>query len=170
MSRPNDAPSDPVPGERRDSWSSRVLRIVFLQENFIQSSAPGPPRSQVHISLGRAICISGGDVGVGLALVLLQLFFGDAGKPCNAQGDIAVSKNSVRTWLEWVVASRPQIKPLRTILRLINEFLLSPRSRRGKTETGAMIQPYVSSMDMSPIVTWPAVRGGGLSLCSLYFY
>ncbi len=145
-SNDSDAPSHPAPEESRDSSSPRVLRVllppgkrgqhVFLNEVLPRATA----FARTHISLGRAICVAGGDAGAGVALVLLQLFFDDAGKLRNAQGDIAVSKNSVRTRLEWVIASRPQTNPSRTILKRVNDFLLSPRSRHGETEAGATIQ------------------------------
>ncbi|KAI9465168.1 initiator tRNA phosphoribosyl transferase [Lactarius psammicola] len=141
-----DAPSDTALEESEDSSSLQVLRVrlppgkrgqyVFLHEVLPCATS----FASTHLSLGRAICVAGGDVGVGVALVLLQLFFDDAGKPRSAQGDAAVSKNSVRTRLEWIIASRPQTNPSRTILKRVNDFLLSPRLRRGKAEARATIQ------------------------------
>ena len=130
-----------VAGETGDSSSSRALRVCLPpgkrgQHVFLHEVLPcATSFASTHLSLGRAICVAGGDAGVGVALVLLQLFFDDAGKPrgssSNAQGDAAASKNSVRTRLEWVIASRPQTNPSRAILKRVNDFLLSPRSRRG---------------------------------------
>jgi len=138
-----DASSDgAVLGESGDSSSSRVLRVRLPagkrgQHAFLHDVLPcATSFASTHLSLGRAICVAGGDAGVGVALVLLQLFFDDAGKPRSALGDAAVSKNSVRTRLEWVIASRPQTNPSRVILKRVNDFLLSPRSRRGEAEVG----------------------------------
>ncbi|KAH8996820.1 initiator tRNA phosphoribosyl transferase [Lactarius akahatsu] len=137
-----DAPSDAAPG---DPPSSRVLRVRLPpgkrgQHVFLHEVLPSVTSfASTHLSPGRAICVAGGDAGVGVALVLLQLFFDDAGKPCRAQGDAAPSKNSVRTRLEWVIASRPQTNPSRAILKRVNDFLLSPRSHRGEAEAGATI-------------------------------
>ena len=141
-----DAPSDAALGESGDPSSSRVLRVRLPpgkrgQHVFLHEVLPcATSFASTHLSLGRAICVAGGDAGIGVALVLLQLFFDDAGKPRSAQGDAAVSKNSVRTRLEWVIASRPQTNPSRAILKRVNDFLLSSRSRRGKAEAGATIQ------------------------------
>ncbi|KAH9067745.1 initiator tRNA phosphoribosyl transferase [Lactarius vividus] len=143
----SEVPPDDTDAAPGDSSSSRVLHVrlppgkrgkhVFLHEVLpcVTSFA------RTHLSLGRAICVAGGDAGVGVALVLLQLFFDDAGMPRGALGDAATSKNSVRTRLEWVIASRPQTNPSRAILKRVNDFLLSPCSRRGEAEAGATIQP-----------------------------
>ncbi|KAH9072783.1 initiator tRNA phosphoribosyl transferase [Lactarius deliciosus] len=134
------APSDAAPG---DPSSSRVLRVRLPpgkrgQHVFLHEVLPCVTSfASTHLSLGRAICVAGGDAGVGVALVLLQLFFDDAGKPRRAQGDAVTSKNSVRTRMEWVIASRPQTNPSRAILKRVNDFLLSPRSRRREAEAGA---------------------------------
>jgi tRNA A64-2'-O-ribosylphosphate transferase len=130
LTRPNCAA--PGPGESEATPLSHVLHVrlppgkrgqhIFLHE--VLSSAAS--FAGAHISLGRSICVAGGDAGVGVVLVLLQLFFDDDGKPRSAQADAAVSKNSVRTRLEWVIASRPQTNPSRAILKRVNEFLLSP--------------------------------------------
>jgi len=75
-----------------------------------------------------------------VALVLLQLFFDDEGglrRTGGGGGDDTPSgataparKSSVRTRLEWIIASRPQVNPSRTILKRVNDFLLSPHSHR----------------------------------------
>jgi tRNA A64-2'-O-ribosylphosphate transferase len=131
----------PGPGESEDTLS-RVLHVCLPpgkrgQHVFLHEVLPSATSfASTHLSLGRAICVAGGDAGVGVVLVLLQLFFDDNGKPRGTQGDTTVSKNSVRTRLEWIIASRPQTNPSRAILKRVNEFLLSPRSRRGKAEIG----------------------------------
>ena len=133
-------------GEIGDSSSSRVLRVRLPpgkrgQHVFTHDVLPcATSFASAHLSLGRAICVAGGDAGVGVALVLLQLFFDDVGKPRSALGDAAISKHSLRTRLEWVIASRPQTNPPRAILKRVNDFLLSPCSRRGDAEVKAIIQ------------------------------
>jgi tRNA A64-2'-O-ribosylphosphate transferase len=93
-----------------------------------------------HLSLGRNLCVAGGDEGIGVALVLLQLFFDDAGclridSSTPTKDDSAIGKSSVRTRLQWIIASRPQVNPTRAILKRVNDFLLSPRlqSQEGVT-------------------------------------
>ena len=41
---------------------------------------------------------------------------------------ILADKKSIRTRLEWIIASRPQANPSRATLKRVNEFLLSPPS------------------------------------------
>ncbi|KAI0262236.1 tRNA A64-2'-O-ribosylphosphate transferase [Gloeopeniophorella convolvens] len=82
-----------------------------------------------HLMLGRVVCVAGGDAAAGVALALLQIFFDDAGRLRRGTSDNAeTSKRSVRTRLEWIIASRPQANPSRTTLKRVNEFLLSPRA------------------------------------------
>ena len=117
--------------------TSRVLRMhlplgkrgqyVFLHE--VLPCAVSFASS--HLNLGRKICVAGGNEGIGLTLALLQLFFDDEGSLCSEfmpSGAAASSKNSVRTRLEWIIASRPQVNPPRVILKRVNDFLLSPHS------------------------------------------
>ncbi|KAF8504614.1 hypothetical protein F5888DRAFT_1657161, partial [Russula emetica] len=79
------------------------------------------------LSLGRKLCVAGGgDEGISVALVLLQLFFDDEGSLRSGVGLLRPS--SVRTRLEWIIASRPQVNPSRTILKRVNDFLLSSHS------------------------------------------
>ncbi|KAI0292820.1 tRNA A64-2'-O-ribosylphosphate transferase [Russula brevipes] len=72
--------------------------------------------ASLHLGLGRRICVAGGDEGIGVLLVLLQLFFDDG-----------AAGASVRTRLEWIIASRPEVNPTRAVLKRVNDFLLSPR-------------------------------------------
>ncbi|KAF8807061.1 initiator tRNA phosphoribosyl transferase [Phlegmacium glaucopus] len=94
-------------------------------------------------------CDSGKDLSVGVALAALQLFFQDNGHlvpmdpvstlnqgafyyhlPAQSRGltGIVANKKSIRTRLEWIIASRPQANPSRATLKRVNEFLLSPPS------------------------------------------
>ncbi|KAF8271045.1 tRNA A64-2'-O-ribosylphosphate transferase [Lactarius quietus] len=138
--------NDAAPGESEGSSSTRVLRVCLPsgkrgQHVFLHQVLPcATSFASTHLSLGRAICVAGGDAGVGVVLVLLQLFFDDDGKPRSSRSDATISKTSVRTRLEWVIASRPQTNPSRAILKRVNDFLLSPRSRCGEAEVGDTIQ------------------------------
>lgn len=97
-----------------------------------------------HLRLGRKLCVAGGDesIGIGVALVLLQMFFDDEGglrsgvgiAPCDAA--TVTAKSSVRTRLEWIIASRPQVNPSRAILKRVNDFLLSSHSHRDHRQGG----------------------------------
>jgi tRNA A64-2'-O-ribosylphosphate transferase len=85
--------------------------------------------SSSHLSLGRTICVAGGDGGIGVALVLLQVFFDNDGRMRGDSGsEGAISKSSVRTRLEWIIADRPGANPSRAILKKVNNFLLSPQT------------------------------------------
>ncbi|PPQ65271.1 hypothetical protein CVT26_000231 [Gymnopilus dilepis] len=114
------------------------------QAEFLQTILP---RSMKFISkslaAGKNVCIaceSGKDLSVGVALAAMQLFFTDDGKlddskleANNAEANISactIDKHSIRTRLEWIIASRPQANPSRTTLKRVNEFLLTPLSLR----------------------------------------
>jgi tRNA A64-2'-O-ribosylphosphate transferase len=126
------ARSDKAPGESGNS--SKVLRVHLApgkrgQHVFMHDVLPRVISfSSLHLSLGRTICVAGGDGGIGVALVLLQLFFDDDGRMPNGAhsgGSRAISKSSVRARLEWIIADRPDANPPRAILKRVNSFLLS---------------------------------------------
>ncbi|KAF8491620.1 initiator tRNA phosphoribosyl transferase [Russula emetica] len=126
--------------------TSRVLRMHLGplgkrgQHIFVHDILPRAVSfASSHLSLGRKLCVAGGDEGIGVALILLQLFFDDEGSLRSGSGIITPSggagtatatagKSSVRTRLEWIIASRPQVNPSRTILKRVNDFLLSSHS------------------------------------------
>lgn len=97
------------------------------------------PRSmefiQQHLAAGKNICVaceSGKDLSVGVVLTALQLFFRDDGSLnlTTAGGgkriiEGGMDKASIRTRLEWIIASRPEANPSRTTLKRVNEFLLT---------------------------------------------
>lgn len=125
-----------------EGTTSRVLRLYLplgrraQQHVFVHEVLPRAVSfASSHLGLGRKICIAGGgDESVGVALVLLQLFFDDEGglRGDDAPGGAAAAarKSSVRTRLEWIIASRPEVNPSRTILKRVNDFLFSPPSHR----------------------------------------
>ncbi|KAF5327747.1 hypothetical protein D9619_004843 [Psilocybe cf. subviscida] len=87
-----------------------------------------------HLRSGLNVCIvceTGRDLSVGVALVALQLFFTDDGsfvpQDRDSNDDVAISKSSIRTRLEWLIASRPQANPSRATLKRVNEYLLTSR-------------------------------------------
>ena len=131
----------PAPGES-GGGTSRVLRMhvpsgrraqqqqqlyIFVHEVLPRAVS----FASLHLGLGRKIHVVAGegDEGIGVALVLLQLFFDDEGR---LRGDdvpgAAATKRSVRTRLEWIIASQPRVNPSRAILKRVNDFLLSSRS------------------------------------------
>ena len=106
-----------------------------------------------HLRSGLNVCIvceTGKDLSVGVALVALQLFFADDGtfipkeENSNDEGSfsnnnsydaeltptiplVVINKSSIRTRLEWLIASRPQANPSRATLKRVNEYLLTSR-------------------------------------------
>jgi tRNA A64-2'-O-ribosylphosphate transferase len=124
------------------------------QNHFLQTTLPtATALIRDRLADGKRICIvceSGKDLSVGVALAALQLFFQDNGRLVSivdpdlklSQGAfyiliylqshglicIIVDKKSIRTRLEWIIASRPQANPSRATLKRVNEFLLSPPS------------------------------------------
>ena len=103
--------------------------------------------AHTRLALGDALCVccdSGRDASVGVALAALQTFFNDAGQ-CTSESELdcseagvgrdtatkgGASKDSIRTRLQWIIASRPQANPSRVTLKRVNEFLLSDESFR----------------------------------------
>ena len=107
--------------------SGRRAQHVFVHEVLPRAVS----FASSHLSLGRKICVAGGDESVGVALVLLQLFFDDEGgllRSDHTPSGAAAGKSSVRTRLEWVIASRPRVNPSRTVLKRVNDFLFSPHT------------------------------------------
>lgn len=137
---PGDVGQSPLTDARSDDTeseaASRVLRVHLPlgrcgRHIFVHEVLPRTVSfARSHLGLGRKICVAGGDDGIGVALVLLQLFFDDDGG-CLHDGTpkdvVAIGKSSVRTRLEWIIASQPQVNPTRAILKRVNDFLLSPR-------------------------------------------
>jgi tRNA A64-2'-O-ribosylphosphate transferase len=146
----NDA-DKPVPTEARPAdrepqpGAAQVLRLRVSaaagrrgRHAFVHEVLPRAVSfAGLHLGLGRRICVAGGDEGVGVLLVLLHLFFDDGGgrrisvgtppPPGDGGAAAAAGKSSVRTRLEWIIASRPEVNPTRAVLKRVNDFLLSPR-------------------------------------------
>ncbi|KAF8891858.1 tRNA A64-2'-O-ribosylphosphate transferase [Infundibulicybe gibba] len=123
------------------STSDNHLRVPVTEgkRGQIQFLEDVLPRSMDYIEaqmlLGKHICIAcetGNDASVGVAVAALQKFFDDEGKI--RQSDSSISqmgdKKSIRTRLQWIIASRPQANPSRATLKRVNEFFLSPSSFR----------------------------------------
>ncbi|EIN06604.1 initiator tRNA phosphoribosyl transferase [Punctularia strigosozonata HHB-11173 SS5] len=80
---------------------------------------------------GLRICIcceSGRDLSVGVALAAIQLFFDDNGQLITVGQQSCCTKKTIKTRLEWIIASRAEANPSRATLQRVNEFLLSPPS------------------------------------------
>ena len=110
--------------------TSRVLRMNLpsgrrTRHAFVHEVLPRAVSFASSFNLGRNIYIVGGDEGIGVALILLQLFFDDEGSRVRSDtmpGGTAVGQSSVRTRLEWSGSSRA-INSSRTILKRVNGFL-----------------------------------------------
>ncbi|THH04313.1 hypothetical protein EW145_g5614 [Phellinidium pouzarii] len=85
-----------------------------------------------HLQEGQSVCVAcntGKDLSVGIALVVLQVFFNDNGVLAldrHGRKDFQVNKESLRTRLHWIIASRPEANPSRATLKRVNEFFMSP--------------------------------------------
>ncbi|KAF8150506.1 tRNA A64-2'-O-ribosylphosphate transferase [Mycena galopus ATCC 62051] len=135
-----------VPVLQIEAWAGKKGQFQFLQDMLPRATA----FARVQLGAGRRLCAAcdtGTDFSVGIALVVLQLFFNDAGSSSRSRVkqvrvsiekyDIGltavdtdatvVNKDSIRTRLEWIIASRPVANPSRTTLKRVNEFLLSAR-------------------------------------------
>ncbi|PPR00898.1 hypothetical protein CVT24_000383 [Panaeolus cyanescens] len=120
---------------------SQLLHSILPQAmNFIE----GNLKKGVDVCVA---CDTGKDLSVGVALVALQQFFDDQGN-FRVQGanmgeqcylfccvhwktrkpSTEITKRSIRTRLEWIIASRPQANPSRNTLKKVNEYLLTPAS------------------------------------------
>ncbi|KAJ7270121.1 tRNA A64-2'-O-ribosylphosphate transferase [Mycena haematopus] len=136
---------DGVPVLQIEAWAGKKGQFQFLQDILPRATA----FARVQLRAGRhlcAACNTGTDFSVGIALVALQLFFDDAGElegleneedkiGAHCSGNIhtdntLVNKDSIRTRLEWIIASRPTANPSRTTLKRVNEFLLSAHEFR----------------------------------------
>ncbi len=84
----------------------------------------------------------GRNLSVAVAMVILWLFYDDNGKLRSGTAPIgqpvlvlmrlahaylrAATKEGIRTRLHWVIQRRPGSNPSRTMLKWVNEFLMSP--------------------------------------------
>ncbi|KAF4614241.1 hypothetical protein D9613_007737 [Agrocybe pediades] len=108
------------------------------QADFLDSILPRSVefiKSRLALSMNVCVaCDSGKDLSVGVALAALQLFFSDEGMPTSTIQGLhpapCADKTSIRTRLEWIIASRPEANPSRTTLKRVNEFLLTSPSFR----------------------------------------
>ncbi|KAJ3996558.1 initiator tRNA phosphoribosyl transferase [Lentinula boryana] len=123
----NDTTADNVPGVRYIT----VPEGKKGQTQFLQTVLP---RSmdfiQTHLAEGMRVCIAcdtGKDLSVGVAVAALSKYFEDEGNFMESDlQNITPDKQSIRTRLEWIIASRPEANPARNTLKRVNEFLLTP--------------------------------------------
>lgn len=64
------------------------------------------------------------DEGIGILMLLLGSFFDDDGREVQAMSNPA-SKESLRRRLEWIQRSIPRANPSRTIMKRVNEYVIS---------------------------------------------
>ncbi|KAG9312145.1 initiator tRNA phosphoribosyl transferase [Chiua virens] len=129
----------------------RMLRIQTPdgkkgQHHFLIAVLPrSMPFIAHHLQRHRTICIAcstGTDMSVGVAVAALAVYFRADGS-CFPQGNARseISKDVVKTRLQWIISSYPQANPSRTTLKRVNDFLLSPlvqSSEPSKTFTSGM--------------------------------
>ncbi|KAJ3541050.1 hypothetical protein NMY22_g4047 [Coprinellus aureogranulatus] len=70
-------------------------------------------------------CPSANDLSVGVALGAISRYFDDEGVYAQGRRNAQLTKQSIRTRLEWIIASCPRANPSRTTLKRVNEFLLT---------------------------------------------
>ena len=101
-----------------------------------------------HLGDGMDVCVAcptGKDLGPGVIVAALSLFFSDNGDlvcgDADSKGEItrkdrkgsllkvfsapAIDKSMVRKRLQWIISSYPKVNPSRNTLKRVNEFLLS---------------------------------------------
>ncbi|KAF7362387.1 Initiator tRNA phosphoribosyl transferase [Mycena venus] len=128
-----------LPVLRIETWTGKKGQFQFLQDILPRTIA----FARAQLRAGRRLCVAcdtGTDFSVGIALAALQLFFDDEGELIVLDGEqgkndiymdaTVANKDSIRTRLEWIIASRPEANPSRTTLKRVNEFLLSSREFR----------------------------------------
>ncbi|KZP13733.1 initiator tRNA phosphoribosyl transferase [Athelia psychrophila] len=115
------------------------------QYQYLQTVLPlALPFMETHLRAGSRICIScetGKDMSVGVALAALQSFWDGDGVCILDTAVSAPSKESIKTRLQWIIASRPQANPSRATLKRTNEFLLTPAAFGRPIPIGERRQP-----------------------------
>ncbi|KAI0741054.1 initiator tRNA phosphoribosyl transferase [Earliella scabrosa] len=136
-------PDESAAADGDEEDSSEVQHVFRLrlaegkkdQIHFLQHVLPEATRYiKARLAERHTVCVccdSGRDASVGVALAALQLFFDEKGEPVvERQAAVPASKESIRTRLQWIIASRPAANPSRATLKRVNEFLLSSPSFR----------------------------------------
>ncbi|KAJ2930166.1 hypothetical protein H1R20_g6965, partial [Candolleomyces eurysporus] len=76
-------------------------------------------------------CPSAKDLSVGVTLGAISQFFDDSGVYIEGGAvNQNLTKQSIRTRLEWIIASCPRANPSRTTLKRVNEYLLTAEHLR----------------------------------------
>ncbi|KIJ66038.1 hypothetical protein HYDPIDRAFT_87770 [Hydnomerulius pinastri MD-312] len=124
------------------------------QHHFLNTVLPrSMPFIKTHLQSGRNVCIAcdtGTDISAGVAVAALAKFFRADGSffpDGNEQGNL--SKDILKTRLQWIISSCPQANPSRTTLKRVNDFLLSPFPV-------ILAPPATSASNSSPLDSAPA--------------
>lgn len=153
-------PSDPQPAaERSNVLIIRAHEGKKGQKQFLSEVLPLSMQFiEKSMENGRHVyvaCQSGKDASVGVALAALQRFYGDDAEllPTQQWGGVEgqavtrvynlnppdtktlVTKSSIKTRLQWIIASCPIANPSRATLKRVNEYLLSPPAFYTKSST-----------------------------------
>ena len=125
-------------GCRKGKLGSRDLREKLgAVKSFVSTTFERDPKCQILIT-----CESGTDLSIGVALMLLCLFFNDLGELLAAPGctvdnssenlgelggtlsPLRIDKDFVRRRLAWILSSHPSANPSRSTLQSVNAFLM----------------------------------------------
>ncbi|KAI1911625.1 tRNA A64-2'-O-ribosylphosphate transferase [Ophidiomyces ophidiicola] len=73
------------------------------------------------------VCDTGKDLSVGVALMVLCLFFGENGVYARQKRQEPITKQYIRQRLAWIVSSKHDVNPSRSTLQSINWYLMERR-------------------------------------------
>ncbi|KAJ9612126.1 tRNA A64-2'-O-ribosylphosphate transferase [Cladophialophora chaetospira] len=77
------------------------------------------PKSQILVT-----CSTGKDIGIGVALAILCLFYNDQGQLREPSSNVVFDKQLVKQRLAWITCSKADANPSRATLQAVNSFLM----------------------------------------------
>ena len=105
---------------RDGKLGSKDLRDkVDAAKSFAATTLERNPNCRILVA-----CSSGKDLGVGVALVLLCMFFDDSGSLRSLPSSCAINKAFIKMRLAWITSSKPDSNPSRSTLQAVNSFLI----------------------------------------------
>jgi tRNA A64-2'-O-ribosylphosphate transferase len=113
-------------GCREGKLGSRDLRDkLFIAKDFVKS-APGKDGSERIL----VTCSTCKDLSAGVALMLLCLFYNDAGRQDINLNPHNIDKALIKKRIAWISASMSDVNPSRATLQSVNAFLMERPSER----------------------------------------